>query len=387
MNSITFTCEVVTPMFLAGADGEKPELRPPSIKGAMRFWWRAMNGNMDVKTLREKECEIFGGGGEDAKRSRVIIRTKEQKWNIEGKTLWEDIQYKPVNKKHGSGTYNKPINGSIGVHYLLYSVFMNERGYIKPGSTFEVSFHSNDLSSLRETLKAFAFLVFFGGLGSRTRRGAGVIAVIDIAGNAKSPLSEPLKVFDTRGVLDTNGLKAHIEGKLGSFIGKSVPNGKYSAINGSSVYLLGPKDNWQKALDVIGLPYKTERNRLKSQVEKTPNFGFPIQHKETKYKRKLTMGGGIPYKKDGEWKVKDFSERRSSPLIVSLIKAQNDKFFPIALNLTGELLPSGKKIVDKYANELTDAGSELKNRGVDPDGLFIMKAFLEKLKKNPDLTL
>ncbi len=43
MRSITFECETITPMFLACADGKTPELRPPSIKGLMRFWWRAMN--------------------------------------------------------------------------------------------------------------------------------------------------------------------------------------------------------------------------------------------------------------------------------------------------------------------------------------------------------
>ncbi|OPX29474.1 MAG: type III-B CRISPR module RAMP protein Cmr1 [Candidatus Omnitrophica bacterium 4484_171] len=48
MKTITFECETITPMFLAGADGRTPELRPPSIKGAMRFWWRAMNGHLPL---------------------------------------------------------------------------------------------------------------------------------------------------------------------------------------------------------------------------------------------------------------------------------------------------------------------------------------------------
>jgi len=47
-------------MFLAGADGKTPELRAPSIKGAVRFWWRAMNGCLSIKDLKEKESEIFG---------------------------------------------------------------------------------------------------------------------------------------------------------------------------------------------------------------------------------------------------------------------------------------------------------------------------------------
>ncbi|MFH0988531.1 MAG: type III-B CRISPR module RAMP protein Cmr1 [bacterium] len=39
---VTFKCEVITPMFLGGADPDKPELRPPSIRGAMRWWFRTM---------------------------------------------------------------------------------------------------------------------------------------------------------------------------------------------------------------------------------------------------------------------------------------------------------------------------------------------------------
>ncbi len=81
MNIIKFECETVTPMFLAGADGKTPELRPPSIKGAMRFWWRAMNGHISIKELKEEEGEIFGGSGEKEGRSKFGIRIKPHKRN------------------------------------------------------------------------------------------------------------------------------------------------------------------------------------------------------------------------------------------------------------------------------------------------------------------
>jgi CRISPR-associated protein Cmr1 len=48
-------------MFLAGADGSIPELRPPSIKGALRFWWRAMNGDLGLADLKRIEGDIFWG--------------------------------------------------------------------------------------------------------------------------------------------------------------------------------------------------------------------------------------------------------------------------------------------------------------------------------------
>ena len=42
---ITASLEIVTPMFLGGAATTEvaDAIRPPSIKGALRFWWRALN--------------------------------------------------------------------------------------------------------------------------------------------------------------------------------------------------------------------------------------------------------------------------------------------------------------------------------------------------------
>ncbi|WP_201721812.1 type III-B CRISPR module RAMP protein Cmr1 [Desulfotomaculum copahuensis] len=49
---ITFECRVLTPMFIAGADGLTPEFRAPSLKGAMRFWWRAVQAEDGFKLDR-----------------------------------------------------------------------------------------------------------------------------------------------------------------------------------------------------------------------------------------------------------------------------------------------------------------------------------------------
>src|SRR3990172_5820707 len=80
MNTIEFQCETITPMFMGSADPQECELRPPSIKGAMRFWWRAINGNLGLDELRKREAEIFGGSGEkEAERSKVIIKLHDIK--------------------------------------------------------------------------------------------------------------------------------------------------------------------------------------------------------------------------------------------------------------------------------------------------------------------
>ncbi|RUM75097.1 MAG: type III-B CRISPR module RAMP protein Cmr1, partial [Sulfurovum sp.] len=70
---LTFECETITPMFMYGADGKTPELRPASIKGVMRFWWRAIHGNLSLEDLKEQEGEIFG---DTDKKSSFSIKLK-----------------------------------------------------------------------------------------------------------------------------------------------------------------------------------------------------------------------------------------------------------------------------------------------------------------------
>jgi len=89
MEKIVFTCESVTPIFMYGADGTTPELRPASIKGVMRFWWRAINGNLPLKELKEKEDEIFGS---TEKKSSFSIKIRNDKFN--GNNIKKNYKFK-----------------------------------------------------------------------------------------------------------------------------------------------------------------------------------------------------------------------------------------------------------------------------------------------------
>ncbi len=43
MTVINATYRIVTPMFIGNAEQKADSVRPPAIKGALRFWWRALN--------------------------------------------------------------------------------------------------------------------------------------------------------------------------------------------------------------------------------------------------------------------------------------------------------------------------------------------------------
>ena len=68
-----FTCEVTTPMFLNGADKYRPELRSASLKGVLRYWWRALHGHLRKEELHQTESEIFGGVN-PASKSSIILK-------------------------------------------------------------------------------------------------------------------------------------------------------------------------------------------------------------------------------------------------------------------------------------------------------------------------
>ena len=73
---------LITPCFCAGADPKVAELRAPSIRGQLRWWFRVLGGTP------EKEKEVFGGVHEGAKASKIVVRVKDES-PLQGKT--EDL--------------------------------------------------------------------------------------------------------------------------------------------------------------------------------------------------------------------------------------------------------------------------------------------------------
>ncbi len=75
MQKLTATYRIVTPLFLGGADQKATDIRPPSVKGALRFWWRALNwgrirsecqNDADALCeLNQHEADLFGAAAVD----------------------------------------------------------------------------------------------------------------------------------------------------------------------------------------------------------------------------------------------------------------------------------------------------------------------------------
>src|SRR2546426_3883093 len=107
MQEVIFTLQTITPLFLAGADQTTAELRAPSFRGVMRYWYRALVGGLvgtdtnGLQKVMEAEKAIFGATNIG---SAVQIRVSGQPTKIE------------------EFRRDSPRRGESGKDYLLWSL-------------------------------------------------------------------------------------------------------------------------------------------------------------------------------------------------------------------------------------------------------------------------
>ncbi|MES3629890.1 MAG: type III-B CRISPR module RAMP protein Cmr1 [Longimonas sp.] len=153
MSTLRFAVETISPMFLRGADGETPELRPPSFKGLLRYWWRAAKV-LPVNELHEQEGRIFGSAaGDEGRRSTVTIRLE----------------------KRGSLSYSN--HQPVPHRGFRLSAF-------DPGQQFSIVLHRlpHCPISLDELKHTMIVALALGGVGFRSRRGFGAMRIRRING-------------------------------------------------------------------------------------------------------------------------------------------------------------------------------------------------------------
>jgi CRISPR type III-B/RAMP module RAMP protein Cmr1 len=75
MTRESFKIEIITPCFCAGADQSKAEIRPASIRGQLRWWFRLIDHNP------KHESAIFGSvsGDDDCSASALLVRVSDFK--------------------------------------------------------------------------------------------------------------------------------------------------------------------------------------------------------------------------------------------------------------------------------------------------------------------
>ena len=72
----SYRLQFITPLFSKGSYDDQPEIRSPSIRGQLHWWFRALGGN------HSEEKGIFGGVHGGLASSKIVVRVGE----IRGKT-------------------------------------------------------------------------------------------------------------------------------------------------------------------------------------------------------------------------------------------------------------------------------------------------------------
>ncbi len=160
---------LVSPAFLAGAaqSAEDCDLRPATLRGLMRWWWRTLHaGYMDVEDLRELEGRLWGLASQEG---AISI-------SLQAEAVSRPTEFR-VHRTKGS-----PPPGRA---YLAYGMEGNPkenkgpRCFLAPNSRWKVSLVARSVGAfnaqtvLDQALCALWLLCRYGGVGAKCRRGFG----------------------------------------------------------------------------------------------------------------------------------------------------------------------------------------------------------------------
>lgn len=408
MERFTVTLKTVTPLFLGGAKpDEEVELKASSIKGAMRFWYRAIDadynkrvepGKSDSPTWEEK---IFGS----ARTGQGCFAMRLKDGSIKNNKEWNHDNYPNKN----------------GVRYLSFSMCMGHtrRKYILPNTNIHITltfYYKPKYKEKISILSSLWLLGHTGGLGSRSRRGFGTVALqswgncqwdecamLKIAHDIKSG-DDWWKIFDE----GLNVLKAWFP---------TQNTVDHSVFNGNTKFFLfeDGKKEWQEALDEAGIVLQKFRQRwnLKdtssdyyrvmehlafyesASIKKGSNitpceisdspervaFGLPLSFRYNnslnKIPKKDKRGNPITERNTGKSKMEapnttfegEKSDRSASPIHIRIIQIEKN-LYPLYIRLDAPLLENNEQIKDSYGTGYSK-----------PTGK-ILDTFWNELKKN-----
>jgi CRISPR-associated protein Cmr1 len=177
MQTLQVRLETVTPLFLGGADPRgSPEIRVPSIRGALRYWLRAALGPLAHDDLKRAEARVFG---DTSQASAVIIRARSDAQPFhyfETRDVPDSRNPEQMRKEY----VHREVRATA---YLFFSLTESKRGAkdarrcYPSGEEIELELlnRGRDALAWERACGALWLWLRLGGLGARSRRGAGAL--------------------------------------------------------------------------------------------------------------------------------------------------------------------------------------------------------------------
>jgi len=196
--------ELITPLFGGGVEAKKNDLdqliNGKSVRGQLRFWWRASRGTGSVERMRENEFSIWGAASrpESPSPSKVSVVVSVTKTG------------EPDTPFLMSGNKPRPdIRNSMVPPYAAFALQPTDEE-IREAQRQQVSVHLESVrldveftlrisfpEDLRDEVEAALWCwQTFGGVGARTRRGFGAISLKSLIENGADITPEKWKFRD-----------------------------------------------------------------------------------------------------------------------------------------------------------------------------------------------
>lgn len=363
---ISLSVEVLTPLFLGGAysrpeqnENGDPELRPPTFRGALRYWFRALlgsNANQRLSRIREVEGKIFGSVLEDSgfgSAVNVRIRNLHIKGTAEFKTSPPEI-----------GTHGPNLDSQIpsGRDYLYWSMNKTHRDgqelpsrrYLLPESGFDLILQTRPTARLPEFKYAAAalwLLLNLGGVGSRSRRTAGSLSPADLLNFEGLQFQMPaVQNLQQAAEFLRNNLDL-MRGWLSPAAFTSKPQFDVLSPEYCRIWVLGI---WPTSNDAIRAMGERLRERLRSEPDhinvanwlngkpiaeiKRSAFGLPIQYRYSNHGPRGILQARMINNKSTKF------DRRASPLWLKITKTADGKYVGVATLFLSQFLPADAEL-------------------------------------------
>lgn len=396
MNVIEATYIINTPIFLGSANNELAEIRPPSFKGILRFWFRALalaefNGNKNE--IERLESIIFGSTKENNAR-KALYSLKIEKKNLKGKGR-DTKEFRQGVAYLGYGAITRYDNKNKCNRYT--------RNFIESNNSIKVMLIENPgiKSKLEERdielgtkllINSLKSLGIFGGLGSRARRGFGSLTLSDLKSNGQTIIKIPYG-----GSIDE--LKEEIRKLLSKSrgYGDKIDNIKYTAFNKfTKVVITKEFDDPIKLLDEIGkemIRYRSYGKNKKILKDEDAEQNFYDDHdlvyryarsgEMDKHPKRIVFGLPHNYRlsigSKGSTININSTHRRASPLFIHIHKLANGKYVGVMTLIPAKFLKDddGIKVFQK-GKGIKQNPKELK-ANVDYE---VIEDFLDRIVKN-----
>ena len=349
--TIEASYRVITPLFCAGIDQTRPELRLSSFKGVLRFWWRALSWSRcdsNLAAIRAAEDSLFGSA--EGGQSRVSMRLAAP--SPKPSTVEDVLRVPGTNKVVGEGA-----------RYLGYGVMESfdgkntKAGRLTRGRRclqapfdFTVQLRIRKLEpTVSESLtNALVAVGTLGGMGAKSRKGYGSLVL------------QTLRIDDGerwRRPRTAQGLRDSIASLAVGRMDGTASYPDYTALSAQSRHLVLTSNGRQpmELLNLVGrelVRYRSwgHRGNVLPGVGREKNFEddhdlmkqVPSGHRN--HPRRIAFGLPHNYGRRESQRVEPYDkqlDRRASPLFIHIHEC-DDAPVAVLSFLPARFLPEGK---------------------------------------------